>query len=416
MSDFTTKLNGVVAYDLDDIFQRTYTHASRGTTTQTFRIDIRPGNVHYDINDGDGAYFTYSYGQQYWTGSDRYLKFNDDDDFNVGNYGAAIQAQTTRFSVKDNDLANMFVKKNSMYFCVIRCASEHISIELQGWIRAGVVLKTYIKNRARFIFCNDYHHSSLIIASASDGDNGSNAFFRAGGNGGSAGTTSAYEYTDGHYGGMVINGGEGGYGQWESRIQHYPRPGQGGINTRGGYGGSSGTSSNYGFSSGGHGGAYSGGSGAMARGDGGFHGAGTGQGGEGGDGFYGGGGGGGGGNPNGGQNDGAGAGGGAGSSYYITGSGGTGVHSPPRRDGGGTYLFYDMKLTNGGVTYGINRTNTGYQYSRTSSIFTIRTNFFTDDNIADALENEKITTGSTYTTTETNKDLTIGTTTGWVDQ
>ena len=75
-----------------------------------------------------------------------------------------------------------------------------------------------------------------------------------------------------------------------------------------------------------------------------------------------------------------------------------------------------MKLTNGGVTYGINRTNTGYQYSRTSSIFTIRTNFFTDDNIADALENEKITTGSTYTTTETNKDLTIGTTTGWVDQ
>ena len=318
--------------DLDDIFERSIT-TSGNTSNDEFVASITNTSINEKFKIQGNTQYT------------RYLEF--DDTLSTANYGTGIKATDVKFSIANSDLANTYVKKNSMHFCVLSCASEHIHIEIQGWIRHGVVLKTKTTGRSRFLFCNNYEHSSLIIAAGSDGDNAVRYGHLSGGASGKASHTGGYSYSSGQYGGMVYNGGNGGSGQWESHIQHYPVPGTGG-GTGGGNGGNSGTSSNYGFSSGGQGAPYSGGGGAAGRGDSGANQGGNG--GEGGDGFYGGGGGGAGGNPGGGNNDAAGAGGGAGSSYHITGRGGDGFGSA------GAYLFYDMKLTTNGRSYGIHET------------------------------------------------------------
>ena len=361
--------------DLDDIFERSITTIGN-TNNDEFAGSVNNTSINEKYKVGANTQYT------------RYLEF--DSTLSTTNYGNDIKATDVNFFITNSSLSNNYVKKNSMHFCVLACASEHIHIEIQGWIKHGVVLLTRSSGRARFLHCNNFNHTSLIIAAGSDGDNGLSAYGFEGGASGKASHTQGYSYTQNNYGGTVYNGGGGSGGGAET-----------GANVSGGGGG--------GGTGGGEGGGGGGGRGGAAMGStgsdggeysGGGKGSGGGQqnssGGEGGDGFYGGGGGGGGGNGSGHGDDSAGAGGGAGSSYHITGRGGDGFGAA------GAYLFYDMKLTTNGRSYGINETggsNTQTPY-RPASRWSIKYGFPGYGTEAD--------------TNIHNYKFTVGTSTSWV--
>jgi hypothetical protein len=303
-------------------------------------------------NDANGnlavAYHTTSIDEKYKVGNStsytRYLEF--DTTLSTSNYGTGIKAADVNFQITDSDLANNYVKKNSMHFVVLYVSTDHVALEIQGWVKHGTTLYTYTESGGQFLqTASGNNHGSIIMAAARNGNAGTGNSAVTGGGGGAVGTTGT-SIT----GGIYYAGGSGSNGGRESGASPEATGGGGGSNAGGaaGFPGSSANNKDNGeahtYLKHGHsaGIAYSGGGGGLGRNDDGSTTTAV-AGGAGGAGWYGGGGGGGGGFPGGGNDDSAGAGGGAGSSFHITGTG----------DGHSSYSFYDMKLTTNGKSPGI---------------------------------------------------------------
>lgn len=371
-------------------------------------------------NDASGnlavAYHTTSIDEKYKVGNNttytRYLKYDvsfnktsaDIDDSAADN---AYKISSTSDSVTTTTpFGNIFVKKSAMHFVVLYVSTDHVALEMQGWVKNGTTLYTYTDSGGQFLQTGSgNNHGSIIMAAARAGNGGASigtGSEGAGGGGGGVGTTGTTIT-----GGIYYAGGGGGLGNGQGNTPE--STGGGGGTNQGGAAGFPASSANnkdngeaHTYLKEGHsaGGTYSGGGGGKGRRDNGTT-TSDAAGGAGGAGWYGGGGGGGGGFPDGDNNDVAGAGGGAGSSFHITGTG----------NGHNSYSFYDMKLTTNGKSPGISTalayTHEGENYNqdRPKNVYSIKVFSGNGNGTEYAISRASPNVGE--------KTFTVGTSTAW---
>ena len=204
-------------------------------------------------NDASGnlavAYHTTSIDEKYKVGNNttytRYLKYDvsfnktsaDIDDSAADD---AYKISSTSDSVTTTTpFGNIFVKKDAMHFVVLYVSTDHVALEMQGWVKHGTTLYTHTVGGGQFLqTVSGNNHGSVIMAAARNGGSGSGSAGSGGGGGGGVGTTGTTITA-----GIYYAGGGGSAGDKESGSSPSTTGGGGGSNA-GGAAGFPGSSAN----------------------------------------------------------------------------------------------------------------------------------------------------------------------------